>query len=223
MPVFFFSYGENEERYLKKAITSNLMQTHSNFVFYIILDGYFPEAEKIIQNHADQDERIVFIKQDHMGLTKSLNMVLERIEEPFIARHDADDFSSPNRIERLLDAIIKHDKIGVVGDNYGVVNIMGHLTHINTADPENQRIDKLAGTIAGASLFRTKAIKEIGGWKYKYAQDFYMLVSMRKRNWILKTLKETLYFYRLHKNQISQAVRSQQKVCHRAIVEKECK
>lgn len=221
MPVHFFEYTEAEESYLIKSIDSILNQTHDNFIFHIMLDGNFPRAQEIIERYQNQDNRINLIISEHIGLCGCLNYMLSLVNEPYILRQDADDISREMRAEVLLDVINGCNKIGAIGDNYGVINSSDRVIHINTADPETLRLDRLAGSIAGASMLRTKAVKEVGGWKYKYAQDFYMLVKLRQAGYIIKSIKETVYYYRQHKNQISQKVREEQKACHREIVEKE--
>lgn len=205
-----------KEEWFRKAIESMLNQTHEDFTFYIVIDGPDEEAKSIIQGY--KDIRVRIIEKEHEGQTAALNTGLSHIDADFIMRQDADDYSYHKRLELSLEAMA--DDVAVVGDNYGVVDANGVVLLYNNADPDKLPIDRLAGSVAGAgTLIRADVIRKVGGWKHKYAQDFYMWVSIRKLGWRIISLKHHLYFYRQHPKQISVALRDKQKECHRAIVE----
>jgi len=222
MTAYLDPYGKRAEYYLRRAIESILSQTYRDYKFCIVNDA---DHERVVQIASSYyDDRIVYI-QNHktIGLTASLNKALQYTEVPYILRQDADDVSHPQRLEKLLDVIEKDSTIGALGDNYGVLDQYGEVRHINGANPEIVPLSGLAGTIAGAgSILRTEAVKKVGGWKYEYAQDFYMWVVLKKAGYKIKTLQDTLYYYRQHPGQISQAKRDRQKWCHQEIIEKEC-
>ncbi len=221
MSVHLRPYGKAGELYLRQAIESNLCQTDRYFRFLIVIDGSDNNAERVISSYADERIEVIW-KGENTGLTDSLNRGLREINEPFILRMDADDISHPQRLEKLIVPMRQHDSIGAIGDNYGVIDDMNRLYHINTADPSKLAIEKLAGTIAGGgALLRTEAVKKVGGWKYKYAQDFYMWVALRKAGYKIISLEETLYYYRQHRGQISVRVKAEQNACGREIRENE--
>ena len=98
----------NGENYVAGAI-SILTQTYSNFEFVIIDDGSYDNTNKIINFYRDRDKEIKFLKQKNIGLTKSLNKAIQLSNGQYIARQDADDLSTPNRLEKQLSLIIKNN------------------------------------------------------------------------------------------------------------------
>lgn len=223
MTVYWGSIGKKKGEFmLRRAIESILCQTYKLFRFIIVIDDPNNQEDmKLIIESYKSTKIYAWANGKNEGLTYSLNKALDIIDEDFIMRQDADDFSHPQRMEKQLAKIKTDDKIGAVGDNYGVIE-NGKWTITNGANPENNRITDLAGAIAGTSMIRTSAVKEVGGWKYEFAQDFYMWVRMRQLGYRIVSLKETVYWLTVHKDQISQAKRDRQKACHRQIIEEVC-
>lgn len=235
MTVNLDSWGNNGLSYLEQAINSICLQTEKDFRFFIVFDGVLQKDYIDILKKIDFFKKMVKYDIDwetsgksiKLGLTTTLNHSLYYILKcknvpKFILRQDADDYSAPDRLEKLLKIMESDDKIGAVGCNYGVVDSEGKLLHINTANPEKLPVERLAGSIAGGGcLLRTDVVRQIGGWRYPYAQDFYMWVKMRQLGYRIVSSKETLYYYRQHPGQISVAKRESQKAAHREIIDKE--
>ena len=91
MPVY------NGEKYLKECIDSVLNQTFTDFEFIIIDDGSTDNTESIIKSYTD--DRIIYIKKKHDGISEALNLGIRRAIGLYIARMDADDIMYPNRLE----------------------------------------------------------------------------------------------------------------------------
>ena len=104
----------NGEEWLVECIESILEQSYSNFEFLIIDDGSFDNTLEIIKRYATLDERIRYITQGNMGLTKSLNKGLKIAKGDWIARIDSDDIARPKRLELQLDFALKK-KAALVG------------------------------------------------------------------------------------------------------------
>lgn len=95
MPAF------NSIQFLQESIDSILHQSHTNFEFIILDDGSVESVWDLIQSY--DDSRIVAIRNpENIGLTKSLNICLDRVRGNFVMRHDSDDVSLPTRIEEQL-------------------------------------------------------------------------------------------------------------------------
>jgi glycosyltransferase involved in cell wall biosynthesis len=101
----------NAMPYLCETVESLLAQTEKNFGILAIVDGgNDASAEYLATVH---DPRLHVIIQPNMGLTRTLNRMLNEIETPWLVRQDADDISYPNRIERLLEHISRHPDAGM--------------------------------------------------------------------------------------------------------------
>lgn len=98
----------NGQDYLEESIESILNQSYSNFEFIIINDGSTDASGKIIENYAAKDKRIIYIQQQNVGLTKSLNIGVKRAKGKYIARQDADDVSFSRRFEKQMAFYSQH-------------------------------------------------------------------------------------------------------------------
>lgn len=120
----------NAEMYLAESITSIINQTYQNLQILIINDGSTDKSLDIINTF--NDERLMIISRENKGLIYSLNEGLAYAKGNFIARMDADDISSPDRIQKQLDFLIKHKNIAVVGSYAKLIdennNVIGTRT-----------------------------------------------------------------------------------------------
>ena len=115
----------NGEKYLREAINSILNQTFKNFEFLIINDGSTDRTMEILQCY--QDPRIkVLNNQKNMGLTKSLNKGLELAGGEYIARMDADDISTPDRLEKQVTYMDAHPEKALLAGSAIVIDSNGN-------------------------------------------------------------------------------------------------
>ncbi|MEM9830573.1 MAG: glycosyltransferase [Bacteroidota bacterium] len=104
----------NAEKYVAAAIESILNQSFKNFEFIILDDASTDSSKKIICGY--QDERVRFIENKYnIGLTHSLNKGIALCKGRYIARMDADDISTPERLEKQVAFMETHPDIGVCG------------------------------------------------------------------------------------------------------------
>ena len=108
----------NAAPFLKTSIESILQQTYSNLELIIIDDGSTDNSLEIIQDYADQDERIIYKSRHNQGLSASLNEAINLASGSFIARMDADDISLITRIERQVFFLNSHPNISIVSSSY---------------------------------------------------------------------------------------------------------
>jgi len=106
----------NGEKYLSEAIESILNQTFTDFEFIICDDGSSDRSVQIIENYANQDNRIVFLKNNvNRGLAATLNRCIEISKGEYIARMDCDDLSLRDRFEKQVRYLDRHKEIAIVG------------------------------------------------------------------------------------------------------------
>lgn len=91
MPVW------NAERFLAEAVESILGQTFTDFEFLIIDDGSTDKSLQIIRSY--RDPRIRVLGLGHSGIVQALNFGVEHAKAEWVARMDADDVSTPDRLE----------------------------------------------------------------------------------------------------------------------------
>jgi glycosyltransferase involved in cell wall biosynthesis len=111
MPAF------NAEKFIKTAIKSILGQTFKDFEFLIINDGSTDKTLEIIEKFKEQDQRIILISRGKRGLIASLNEGISLSKGQYIARMDADDIATPEKLNIQLNYLIKNPTVDLVGSN----------------------------------------------------------------------------------------------------------
>ncbi len=102
MPVF------NVQEYICEAIDSIVNQTYSNIEIIIVDDCSSDGTFRLCEQYATSDERIKLLKNEkNSKICKSLNYGLKYCSGDYILRMDGDDIASLDRIENLLEAIIR--------------------------------------------------------------------------------------------------------------------
>ena len=92
------------ENYLKQSIDSILNQSYKNLEFLICDDGSTDNSLQICNEYSNLDNRVKIIRNNEsIGLTKSLNKLIDISTGSIVARQDADDFSDLNRISKQFE------------------------------------------------------------------------------------------------------------------------
>ena len=189
MPVF------NGGDLLNKAIESILGQTFENFEFIIINDGSTDETAEVVRGYASSDSRIIFIDQDNIGLTKSLNKAIKTSKGNYIARMDADDVSALNRFETQME--------WMKGGKYDLCCSRTYLLNSNRISPGlsyymPKRIQMFFRNpfIHGTFLIKRKALDIVGLYDedFIYSQDYKLICDFYRNNLKIKYIKQPLYY-----------------------------
>jgi glycosyltransferase involved in cell wall biosynthesis len=146
----------------------------------------------------------------NVGLTRSLNLGLARIESEYVARLDADDVSMPERLERQLAFLDAHPEVAIVGSQGMPIDVRGRrLRRVGWWHREWQRPRGGAAFdwyrmfdtpfIHSSVMFRRSVVpEELGGYdeSVALAQDAELWARVARR-WGLANLDERLVAMRL--------------------------
>lgn len=134
IPVF------NAEDSIAKCVDSVLNQNLLNYVI-LINDGSQDSTKIILTEYQKKYEQIKLINLEYnKGLVNALNIGIENSTAPFLARLDADDSMTPNRLKKQYNFLIKNnlDLIGgqIIGEQSGKVykTYSGKRKNINKVD-----------------------------------------------------------------------------------------
>ena len=95
---------------VEEAIHSILNQSYSNIELLITDDFSDDSSYDICKLISKKDNRIkLFRNNTNLGLTKTLNIMLNASTGYYIARQDADDISYLERIEKQIEALEKNN------------------------------------------------------------------------------------------------------------------
>jgi glycosyltransferase involved in cell wall biosynthesis len=190
----------NSEDFLPAAVESILGQSYGDFEFLIIDDGSDQPIDHIIRTY--KDNRIVLISQENMGLTRALNKGLRLARGAFVARMDADDMSTPDRLKVQIAAFDEAPDLDLVGSFFDVVDAAGQLIERKEliTDPVYRlwRLQFHNNYGHGTVMFRMKAVLKAGLYHegLRYAQDYDLWSRLSRKN-NTRIVPEVLYRYRM--------------------------
>ncbi len=203
MPVY------NGARYLAAAIDSIRTQSLEDFELIIVDDGSDDDTPIILRAYADRDARVRILRQDHQGLTRSLNTGLRQLRGEFVARMDADDVACPDRFLRQVEFLRAHLDHVAVGSCVYWIDAAGEPLGPEywplTNDEIEQRLGRGHGGLPHPTLMaRRAALMRLGGYRERFtvAQDkdlWLRLLEIGK----LANLPTILLYYRQHAESIS--------------------
>lgn len=186
-----------------KSITN----TSCDYEFLISDDGSNDNTLSILEGIARDNDRIIIIKQKNMGLTKTLNRLIECARGEYIARQDADDISYPGRLDFQLRAL----KSGEYNFSVSRYNLNGspQPKKIFLKNFEFQDI-RFGNIFCHGTFFGSREIFEnYYNDNFYYAQDVEFLLRLRDQI-RLYIFSETLYEYGVSSNQISNVKKKEQ-------------
>jgi len=100
---------------LDEAVESILDQTFTDLELIAVDDGSTDDTRRRLQTWAQQDRRVVVLSRSHGGLVDALQAGLAACRASLVARMDADDRSSPDRLARQIAALEADPEVAVVG------------------------------------------------------------------------------------------------------------
>ena len=197
----------NAEKYIAAAITSVLQQTFTNFELLIINDGSYDGTAAIINSFTDN--RIRLINQTNQGVAAALNIGLLNARAELIARFDADDLCTANRLQLQYDFLAANQDYIIVGADADYINnddeyiFTGRLPAYINEDIQQLNYARCP-FIHSAVMYRKKYILEAGGYNiHAHAFEDHLLWSKIIRHNKTHNLPETLIKVRLNPASVS--------------------
>lgn len=113
----------NGAAYIGDAIRSLIDQTERDWRLRVFNHGSTDDTGAIVAALAATDPRIEQVPcAPSLTLSEVRNLGFERAEAPFIALHDADDLSLPERLSRQRRFLEDHPDLALVGGQYETVD-----------------------------------------------------------------------------------------------------
>lgn len=104
----------NTEQYLKDCVDSIINQSYQNFELILVDDGSTDSSPQICDNYAAKDSRITVIHTPNRRLSAARKKGLENSTGEYIMHVDSDDWLDLNTLEKCMNVVQKHPKIGCV-------------------------------------------------------------------------------------------------------------
>lgn len=161
MPAF------NVAGYIRESIQSVLQQSLAGFELLVIDDGSTDNTIEVI--HGFSDARIRVIRQNHLGIARTLNHGLYEARGEYIARFDADDICLPGRLAKQFHFLQSNPDHVICGGNAEYIAANGeHLFNFKCRGYTHEAIiSQLYDNcpfIHSAVMYRKAAVIEAGGY-----------------------------------------------------------
>ena len=197
----------NAEKYLEYAICSVLAQTFKDWELILIDDGSTDTSLSIAKKYAKKDERIrVLSDGQNRKLPTRLNQIIDESKYDYIARMDADDLMSNNRLEKQIAVLKSNNKVDFVSTGCLTIGRNNELTGwVKGRNYQMGVVSVLKGStnILHASLLARKSwyLRNKYNEDIVQAEDFDLWLQAAKNNDLkYVVIEEPLYWYRVVEN-----------------------
>lgn len=191
----------NVEDYIEEAVISIINQTYKNLEIIIINDCSTDCTDSICKSLVLLDERIKYFSNEvNSGISVTLNKGLEAAQGEYILRMDSDDISLPNRVEILLEHLIKNPEIDIVGSSTITIDSAGNeIGKYFTLENHKDMINTLKYSSPLLHIWLCKKIlyKEVGNYRYPPVEDYDFILRCVKHGAKLSNVPNCLYKVRL--------------------------
>ena len=183
---------------LERAFRCIVDQTHRELEFLLLLNGSDDATATLARTLAAREPRARVIEEPTAHLAAALNLALREARGELVARMDADDACTPDRIARQVAFLADHPNIAAVGCGYDVVTPSGQ--RVFTVRPPTHAAEArwklLLGNVFahGSMLLRRSAILAVGGYaeRCEKAQDYELWLRLLRTH-DLVALPDVLY------------------------------
>lgn len=94
---------------LRRSINSLINQSFKNFEILVVNDGSSIDYSDLKKEYAEKDKRVIFIDNEHCGVSKARNTGLECAKGNYIGFVDSDDYVEECYLSKLYTAIQDSD------------------------------------------------------------------------------------------------------------------
>jgi glycosyltransferase involved in cell wall biosynthesis len=202
VPVF------NAERFLAETLASLTSQTFTDIEIIVVNDGSTDASGAIAEERAAADDRIRVFHQDNSGVCAALNKAASMARGNLIARLDADDLASPDRLEKQVAFMDANPKVVCCGSAMRYIDEQGAELRQRTfalTDAEIQAQIINRGCYAhSAVVYRRAAFESVAGYRSPFdsVEDLDLFLRLSEAG-EMANLPDHLCAYRLHSSQVT--------------------
>lgn len=204
----------NAEPYLIESLDSLFGQSFQDFNAILVNDGSTDGSREIMIEYAKKDNVIMLENKYNEGIPVARNRALLESQSEYIAIHDADDISLPDRIEKEVLFLDTHPDIDVVGGHALKISTTGEHIGYMSYPPESTSkafivIDrfKLNPIIDPSCMYRRDSVFKRGGYSMdpnmKTVLDFHLWCRMLLSGQKLSNIQEPIIKYRINPNGVT--------------------
>lgn len=197
----------NAESYLSDAIKSVLAQSYPYWELILVDDGSSDKSLEIAKSFACKDSRIRVISDGkNKKLASRLNQIINEAKYNFIARMDADDLMSTDRLEKQIEVLKENPNINLVTTGCLTIGKNNELTGVRLGKNIQMNAAMILNGVTNllhASMLARKewCLRNLYNENRVIAQDYELWLTAAKKNDLdYIVLEEPLYWYRVIEN-----------------------
>ena len=203
MPVY------NGEKYIQEAINSIINQTYSNWELVIVDDGSTDNTASIIKKF--DDSRIKYVYQKNQGPSAARNKGIGLAEGNYIAFIDADDMYVKDKLEKQVAYLEETPAVDIVYNDIKVIDVSSRVLYTLKSEGIYQNREDFLSVLLfrqiiplpPSILAKKKCFEKIRfNTKYVHGEDYDLTIRLAQEN-KYGYLKESLYLYRRHENNLT--------------------
>ena len=203
------------ERYLEAALASLAAQTFADFEVIAVDDGSRDRTGAILARFAASRPGTRVLRTEGAGLAGALHAAAGEARGEFLARHDDDDLSRPERFERQVAFLDAHPNVGVLGTAAEIIGEDGAKRGMHPV-PESaaaiqRALRRAPPFVHGSVMMRAATYRAAGGYRaaFRASQDFDLWLRLPQGTG-LANLAEPLFQWRHHPAGVFSRARDEQ-------------
>lgn len=188
---------------VRASLKSLRDQTFTDFECIVVDESTRPELAVACRAACAEDKRFIYIQPaERLGLSKSLNLAIDKARGQLIARFDSDDICMLDRLELQVAFLRAHPEISAVGGAMDIISTEGRLiAHRSYPLTPNKIASAMQITNAIAHptvMFRKEAIDRYGGYNpsCRYCEDLDLWLRWMNAGLFFGNLPQVLVKYR---------------------------
>ncbi|MDF2669031.1 MAG: glycosyl transferase family 2 [Paenibacillus sp.] len=205
----------NGAEYLKASINSILTQAYRDIEYIVVNDGSTDTTRNILEQSKDSRLQVIHLPVNQ-GAANALNTAIRNATGEWIAIHDADDISLPQRLKEQIDYAAAHPGLVAVGSlvksisgkktilPQNLLNVDGFYNGCVTREELRKIRYERCPLCHGSVMFSKEAFLKAGGYdvSYKVSYDYDLWMRLFELGAIDK-IQNVLYQYRVHDSSLS--------------------
>ena len=203
--VSIITPSHNTEKYIAKTMDSVLAQTYGEWEMIIVDDLSTDNSPSIIETYALRDSRIKLIKSEQKsGASGSRNRAIEASQGRYIAFLDADDLWMPQKLEKQIMFMTKHD-LAFTYSSYKTINENDEVLTTFATVPEISYESMLKTCSVGCltAVYDAEKLGKMYLPKLPTKEDYVLWLNIMKKISTTQGIIEPLAYYRIGEASVS--------------------
>ena len=203
--VSIITPSRNTEKYIARTMDSVLAQTYGEWEMIIVDDLSTDNSPSIIETYAQKDSRIKLIRSEQKsGASGSRNRAIEASQGQYIAFLDADDLWIPEKLEKQIMFMEKHD-LAFTYSSYKTINENDEVLTTFVTVPEISYESMLKTCSVGCltAVYDTEKLGKMYLPKLPTKEDYVLWLNIMKKINTTQGIIEPLAYYRIGETSVS--------------------